>query len=87
MLGDPVLRDQGLLSRFLIASPDSMAGERLWQEPHGATEPALRRYIARLLSIFETPALASNPSGNELTPRAMELSPEGVSCGSGFMMQ
>ena len=35
-----------------------------------------RRYIARVLSLFETPALASNPAGNELTPRAMELSPE-----------
>ena len=70
VLGDPVLRDQGLLSRFLIASPGSKAGERLWQEPNERTEPALRRYIARLLSIFETTPLASNTSGNELTPRA-----------------
>ena len=76
VLGDPVLRDQGLLSRFLIASPESMAGDRLWQEPHERTDSALRRYIARMLSIFETPPLASNASGNELTPRAMELSPD-----------
>jgi hypothetical protein len=84
VLGDPVLRDQGLLSRFLIASPDSKAGERLWQEPNERTEPALRRYIARLLSIFETLVLASNASGNELTPRAMELSPDGRELWIGF---
>jgi hypothetical protein len=76
VLGDPVLRDQGLLSRFLIASPETLAGGRLWQEPHVATEPALRRYIARLLAIFEEPVLTSNTAGNELAPRVLELSPE-----------
>lgn len=76
VLGDPVLRDQGLLSRFLVASPESLAGGRLWQEPREETEPALSRYIARVLSIFEAPALASNSAGNELTPRALDLSPE-----------
>jgi hypothetical protein len=75
VLSDPVLRDQGLLSRILIAAPGSLAGERLWQEPNAKIEPALRSYIARMLSIFETPASASNSGGNELTPRGLELSP------------
>jgi hypothetical protein len=77
VLNDPVLRDQGFLSRFLIAAPESRAGSRLWQEPREGTEPALKRYIARMMSIFEAPALASNTAGNELTPRALDLSPEG----------
>ncbi len=76
VLGDPVLRDQGLLSRFLIAAPESLAGKRMWQEPRAGTEPALRRYIARMLAIFETPALASGKAANELAPRPLELSPE-----------
>jgi hypothetical protein len=76
VLGDPVLRDQGLLSRLLIAAPESLAGGRMWQEPHAGTEPALRRYIARILTLFEMPALASNVAGNELMPRALELSPD-----------
>ena len=32
-LADPILRDQGILSRLLLASPASLAGERKWREP------------------------------------------------------
>ena len=84
VLGDPVLRDQGLLSRLLIAAPESLAGGRMWQEPRAGTEPAIRRYIARILALFETPALASNAAGNELTPRALELSPDARKAWIGF---
>ena len=76
VLGDPVLRDQGLLSRLLIAAPQSLAGNRFWKNPAEEVEPALRRYIARILLIFETPTLASNSTGNELAPRTLELSPQ-----------
>ena len=84
VLGDPVLRDQGLLSRLLLAAPESLAGRRMWQEPRAGTEPALRRYIARMLALFEMPALASNTAGNELTPRALGLSPEAREAWIGF---
>lgn len=73
VLGDPVLRDQGLLSRLLIAAPESLAGGRMWQEPRAGTEPALRRYITGMLTLLEAPAPASNAAGNELTPRALDL--------------
>ena len=76
VLSDPVLRDQGFLSRLLIAAPESLAGGRFWKEPGTEIGLALRRYIAHLLSIFETPTLASNTAGNELTPKALEMSPE-----------
>ena len=75
VLSDPVLRDQGFLSRILAAAPDSLAGARMWKEPAEGLEPALKRYTARMLAIFEEPQLATNPQGNELTPRPLGLSP------------
>ena len=76
VLNDPVLRDQGFLSRFLIAAPESLAGSRLWREPSAAIEPALKRFIARMLAVFEMPPVTSEKAANELQPRALELSPE-----------
>jgi len=84
VLGDPVLRDQGFLSRLLLAAPESLAGGRMWQEPRAGTEPALRRYIARMLALLEMPAPASNTAGNELTPRALELCPDARKAWIGF---
>lgn len=74
VLGDQVLRGQGLLSRLLIAAPKSLAGDRLWQEPASEIEPALKRYIARILTIFEAPTSVSNSAGNELEPRELVFS-------------
>ena len=75
-LANPLLRDQGFLARFLIAAPESLAGTRFWQEPAEGTEPALKRYTARILSILEIPAPSVNPAGNELSPRVLELDDE-----------
>jgi hypothetical protein len=76
VLADPVLRDQGLLSRILFAAPETLAGTRMWKEPAREFDAHLRRYAARLLSIFELPIAAANAAGNELTPRALDLSAE-----------
>jgi Protein of unknown function (DUF3987) len=75
VLSDPVLCDQGFLSRILAAAPDSLAGARMWKEPAEGLEPALKQYTARMLAMFEEPQLATNPQGNELTPRPLGLSP------------
>jgi hypothetical protein len=75
-LADPILRDQGILSRLLLASPASLAGERKWREPSEGLDAAMRRYIATMITVLECPALAANEAGNELTPRALNLSPE-----------
>ena len=74
VLSDPVLRDQGFLSRFLVVAPDSLAGSRLWKEPADTIEPALRKYAARVLSVFESPISVANAIGNELSPRPLRLS-------------
>ena len=76
VLSDPVLRDQGFLARFLIAAPETLAGERLWKEPSDQIEPAIRRYAGNLLWLFEAPIKAANALGNELTPRVLDLSEE-----------
>ena len=75
VLANPTLRDQGFLARFLIAAPETLAGTRFWKEPAEGTEPALSRFIARIMSIFEAPIETAN-AANELTPRVIELCPE-----------
>jgi hypothetical protein len=84
VLGDGVLRDQGLLSRFLIAAPDSLAGHRLWREPREQTEPALVSYSDRISALFEMPLVASNTAGNELVPQQLELSPDALPIWTAF---
>jgi hypothetical protein len=75
-LSDPILRDQGLLSRLLIAAPETLAGARLYHEPADEMAAPLRRYFACILGLLEIPAPAANAAGNELTPRVIELSDE-----------
>jgi Protein of unknown function (DUF3987) len=76
-LSDPILRDQGLISRILLAAPDSMAGGRMWKAPAEKLDAALRTYAARLLAVFEiTPSTGEKP--NELMPRSIGLSPEAL---------
>lgn len=75
-LSEPILRDQGLLSRLLIAAPESLAGTRHWQEPENGLDSAMRRYVAVTLDLLERPAPAANQAGNELTPRALDMTDE-----------
>jgi hypothetical protein len=75
-LSDPILRDQGLLSRLLVAAPESLAGKRIWREAPKEQDPPMKRYIGVVLGLLECPASAANEAGNELTPRAIELSTE-----------
>jgi hypothetical protein len=72
-LSDPILRDQGLLSRMLVAAPESLAGKRIWREPVKDFDPPMRNYIAAVLGLLERPVLAANEGGNELMPQAIEL--------------
>jgi hypothetical protein len=75
---DPLLADQGLLSRLLVTAPDTAAGTRLWRQPQPESEAAIRRYGARLLSILETPLPLSEGKLNELDPRPLRLAPKAV---------
>lgn len=76
MLSDHLLADQGLLSRILVTAPEPASGTRLWHDPESASEPAIKRYEARLLSILETPSPLVKGTINELRPRLLPLSAE-----------
>ncbi len=75
-LSNPVLRDQGLLSRFLLAAPDSLAGMRFCQETDPADEAAIRAFGGCILSLLETPLPLAPGKSNELDPPALVLTDE-----------
>jgi len=75
MLSDPVLLDQGLLSRCLVTAPETKAGTRMWREPGEAADAAIKRYGASILNMLERPLRLVDGKKNELSPRALSLAP------------
>ena len=75
ILSDRALADQGLLSRFLIASPASTIGTRFWRETTPENDADIRRYWAQISQILETPPRMAEGALNELAPRALKLAP------------
>jgi hypothetical protein len=71
-IANPVLRDQGLLSRVLVASPESLAGGRLYRDPEPADEAAIQAFEERILSILEAPQPLVD-GRNELEPRVLRM--------------
>lgn len=76
MLGDDLLADQGLLSRFLVAAPASTAGTRFFARPSVAARNELCRYTECLGAFVQAPLPLAEGSQNELVPRQLSLSPE-----------
>jgi hypothetical protein len=76
MLADPVLIDQGLLSRCLIAAPEPTSGFRPWRDPCPKMDEAIRRYDQQLLRILRRPLPLVSGKTNELAPRVLRLSDE-----------
>lgn len=72
--GDPVLTDQGFMSRQLAVMPDPLAGTRLWKEPKPASLIALDAYTQHVLHILSQPYPLRQGKVNELTPRKLPLS-------------
>src|SRR5450759_3225233 len=72
-LSDPVLRNQGLLSRILVAQPETIAGTRVYRNTEAADENTIRAYGARILSILEAPWPLAEGERNELDPPALTL--------------
>jgi hypothetical protein len=86
-LANPVLRDQGLLSRVLVAAPESIAGTRLYRDPHPNDDAAINAYGARILSILEEPATMADGALNELAPRALPMSDDAAEAWKRFFNQ
>ena len=86
-LGNPVLRDQGLLSRVLVAAPVSIAGTRLYRDPHPNDDAAINAYGARILSILEADAPMVDGVINELAPRELHMSKDAAKTWKRFFNQ
>ena len=70
---DPILRGQGLLSRVLVAAPDSIARTRLYRETDADDDAAIRAFGARILEILEKPWPLAERTLNELAPPQLKI--------------
>lgn len=75
MLNDPLLMEQGILSRFLVTAPESTSGTRFWHDPAPDSEQKIRYFGTKVLSILEMPFPLAMDKQNELIPRPLPLSP------------
>ncbi|MDB5733180.1 MAG: hypothetical protein JWQ03_3075 [Variovorax sp.] len=73
LFGDPDLKDQGLLSRILIAQPTSNKGERMWRDPDARSDLELEKYGSRIYSLLREP-MPMDPESRELQPKELPLS-------------
>jgi hypothetical protein len=74
-LADPVLQDQGLLSRVLVASPPSTMGTR-FAVPTPETELALQRYLLCMSDLWGRPVRHREGERGALDLRLIELAAE-----------
>jgi hypothetical protein len=74
LFGDPDLKDQGLLSRILIAQPNSNKGERMWRDPDTSSDLDLERYGARIYGLLKEPMPMLDFDTRELQPKILPLS-------------
>lgn len=82
ILSDPLAHDQGFLSRCLIVAPESALGAQTYVAQDLSIEASYGRYCARLTAILQAklPLKVDPETGNptnELTPRALPVSPDG----------
>lgn len=77
MLGKPLYRSQGILARWLIAAPDSLAGTRLHNPgmPDAAEDPRIRKFWHAVGELLTAPANEDGEVGG-LNPAALGLSAE-----------
>jgi len=83
-VSDPILRDQGLLSRILVAEPESIAGTRLYRNTKPADEKTIQAYSKRILSLLEAPWPIVEGTRNELDPPPLVLDAEAFAAWKDF---
>ena len=76
LFGNSLLTSQGLLSRCLVASPQSRIGHQPYKEMDVYQDPSLKQYFARISALLEAPLPLAKGTRNELSPRQLLLSPE-----------
>jgi hypothetical protein len=55
LLSDPLLTDQGILSRYLVTAPDSLSGHRFSREPAPESRRKMMAYESRMHEILQLP--------------------------------
>ena len=73
VLSNPLLLDQGFLSRCLTVWPTSTAGSRTYQAINLREDAALKRYEQRIAEILTTSLPLAEGKVNELAPSAAAL--------------
>lgn len=76
LLSDRVLLDQGLISRFLVTAPPSVAGTRKWKDPCPGDLATVAAFQARTVALLSEDCPTLDGSKNELDPREIPMSPE-----------
>jgi uncharacterized protein DUF3987 len=79
-LSDPMLRDQGLLSRVLVAKPISIAGTRMFKSSSPGDDLAIKHYGAVLLRLLEKTLPLAEGRRNELSPPVLFFSADAETC-------
>lgn len=74
LVSDPILKRQGLTSRFLMAAPASRIGSRMQRVPRAQSKKALERFEAALLKLLRMKQPRAGPCNPELRPRQIKLS-------------
>jgi Protein of unknown function (DUF3987) len=73
-VSDPILRDQGLLARFLWCAPTSTMGTRLQAPVSASAEEGLRRYQRAIRRCLDLPIPRPDDDERACSPRLLELS-------------
>lgn len=76
LLADPMLQQQGLPSRLLVAAPPSIAGTRMQKRRKPQTETNLKKYCTAMLNLLRKEQRRASAANPELNPPPIQLSPE-----------
>ncbi|MEY9189155.1 YfjI family protein [Bradyrhizobium ottawaense] len=74
LLSDPVLVDQGMLSRYLVTAPEGRSGRRFHKEPTPESRGKLVRYEQQMYTILQRPLPLADGKPYEVAPRVLRLS-------------
>lgn len=83
-LSDPVLRDQGLFGRVLLAAPPTMAGQRLHRAPDPDSRKHVDRFTACALASLRQPLPIIDQVKGALEPRVVPFDVRAQSMLLGF---
>ena len=73
LLSNPILWDQGLLARILVAAPTGTAGTRFQREPKAHSRLDIAQFSKKITSILDESLPIADGTQNELQPRRLEL--------------